>query len=181
MRVLLLLMLLYLCKSFISAALFHSLPPRLTKVCTAAPPSGGWGSAAVPHHGPNDSKLIEAEDHSPSQEIRDVRTHVGCDQFTQLGKDETEPTQVLLGLSSTIQPINEPRVSTAVSRTPTETMKIKKEDAEGLLAVNCKTPKNGTGDVGTAISSRDVVDEAGVSSHRVTLKISPCSFDASGK
>ena len=137
--------------------------------------------ADPPHHGFNDSKPIKGEDHSPSQEIRDVKTHVVCDQFTQLGKDETETTQVLLGLSSAIQPINKPRVSTAVSRTPRETMKIKKEDDEVLFAASCKTPKNGTGDVGTAISSRDVVDEAGVSSHRVTLKISPCSFDASGK
>ena len=137
--------------------------------------------ADPPHHGPNDSKPIEAEDYSPSQEIRDVKTHVVCDQFTQLGKDETEPTQVLLGLSSTIQPINEPRVSTTVSRTPRETVKIKKEDDEVLLAAGCKTPKNGTGDVETAIATRDVVDEAGVSSHHVTPKTPPCIFNVSGK
>ena len=137
--------------------------------------------ADLPHHGPSDSKLIEAEDHSPSQKIRDFRTHVGCDQFTQLGKDETEPPQGLLGLSSTIQPVNEPRVSTAVSRTPTETMKIKKEDDEVLSAASYITPKNGTMHVGTVIYTRNIVDEAGGSSHRGTLETPPRGFDTYGK
>ena len=103
------------------------------------------------------------------------------DQLTQLEKDEAGPTQVLLGLSPPIQPINEPRVSVAVSRTLRETKKTKKEDDEVTLAAGCKNPKNGTGDVGTAIFTPDVVDEVGALSHHVTLKIPPSSFDASGK
>ena len=102
------------------------------------------------------------------------------DRLTQLQKDEAEPTQVISGLLPPIQPINEPRVSAVVPRTPRETKKTK-EDDEVTLAAGCKTPKNGTGDVGTAIYTRDVVDEAGASSHRVTLEIPHSSFDASGK
>lgn len=74
MRVLLLLMLLYLCESFISAALFHSLPPRLTKVCTAAPPRGGWGSAAVPSSAGGLSQVVDAYFYS----------NYGCLGFSEL-------------------------------------------------------------------------------------------------
>ena len=142
-------------------------------------PSKSHKSPGLPHRGPTDSKPIKTEDHNLSQEIRDVKTHVVHDRLTQLEKDDTEPTQVLLGLSPSIQPINEPRVSTAVPCTPIETKEIKKEDDEYLLAASCKTPKNGTRNVGTA--TRAVVDEARVSSHHVTLETPSSSFDISGK
>ena len=138
-------------------------------------------SPGLPHRGPTGSKPIKIEEHNPSQEIRDVKTYVMHDRLIQLKQDEAKPTQVLLGLSPPIQPINEPHVSVAVSRTPGETKKIKKEDDEVTLAAGCKTPKNGTGDVRTAIYTRDVVDEARALSHHVTLAIPPSSFDAFGK
>ena len=135
----------------------------------------------LPYHDPNDSGFIKEEDYNPSQEMRDVKTHMANDRFAQLEKDETEPTQVLMGLSPTNQPMNEPRVSTAFSRTTMETKWIEKEDGEILLAVRCKTPKQGTGDVGTGIHARGVVDDAGVSSQPATLEASSSKFDASGK
>ena len=138
-------------------------------------------SPGLPHRGPTDSKPIKTEDHNLSQEIRDVKTHVVHDRLTRLEKDDTEPTQVLLGLSPSIQPIKEPRVSTAVPCTPRETKEIKKEDDKVTLAAGCKNPQNGNGDIGTAICTRDVVDEAGALSHHVTLETPPCSFDALSK
>ena len=133
------------------------------------------------HHGPNDSKLINKEDYNPSQEIREVKTLLMHDRFIKPKKDGIEPTQVLLGLSPTIQPMTELCISTACSSTPTETKTIKKEDEEFLLAVRCKTPKQGTMDVGTVVYARNVVDEAGVLRHRVTLEPSPSKFDPSSK
>ena len=135
----------------------------------------------LPHHGPNNSKSTKKDDHNPSQKTQVVKIHMVHDRITQLEEDETEPTQVILGLSPTIQPMNEPCVSTAVSRTPTETKEIEKEEAKILLAVRRKNPKDGTGNVGTMIYTRDVVDEAGVSSHHVALEPSPPKFDASSK
>ena len=154
---------------------------RETDVDGHASNSQSHKSPDLPHRGPTDGKPIKTEDHNPSQEIRDVKTHVVHDRLTQLEKDEAKPTQELLGLSPPIQLINEPRVSAAVSRTPRETKRIKKEEDEVTLATGCKTPKNRTGHVGASIYTRDVVDEAGALSHHVTLEIPPSRFDASGK
>ena len=138
-------------------------------------------SPGLPHRGPTDGKPVKTEDHNLSRDIRDVKTHVVHDRLTQLEKDDTEPTEILLGLSPSIQPIDEPRVSTTIPCTPREKKEIKKEDDEYILAASCKTPKIGTRNVGTTIYSRAVMDEARVSSHHVTLETPSSSFDGSGK
>ena len=134
----------------------------------------------LPHHSPNESTSIK-EDYNPSQEIRVVKTHIVHDRCSQLEKEETEPTQVLLGLSPTIQPINKPRISTAFSLTPTETKGVKRENEEILLAARSKIPRQVTGAVRTVIYTQDVVGKAGNLSHHVTLETPPSNFDPSSK
>ena len=98
----------------------------------------------LPHHGPSDSKSTTEDDYKSSQETRDIKTHMKHAQFAQLGEDKTEPTQVLLGLTTTMRPMNEVCVSTAFSRISLKRSSIEKEDEEIPFAARFKKLKQRT-------------------------------------
>ncbi len=125
----------------------------------------------LPHHGPNDSKLIKEEDYNPSQEIRQVKTLVVRDQSTQ-----TELIKAHLGVSPRTESIDQRFVSTSSSRPFIEAMGIQKEEEEFFWAPRLKRRKQGTEDVKPVIDTRGVVDDAGNLSHRA-----PFSFNALSK